>query len=242
MKFELPPLPYPKNALVPHISAETVELHYEKHHKGYLDKLKKLVSGKPEEERSLEELIRSARGDVFNNAAQVWNHTFYWQSLEPEGGGRPADGLAKMIDESFGSYDSFRSQFADAANGEFGSGWAWLVKGVSGNLLVCNSSDAENPLQGGLVPLLTLDVWEHAYYLDYRNQRARYVESFLDHLLNWNFVATNLVLAPPANDGEDIQGEGNPEADRRYREGATAFAKSGRAKQAARRAAREQSE
>lgn len=239
MKFEIPPLPYPKNALAPFIGAETVDLHYEKHHKGYLEKLEKLVRGKPEADPSLEDLIRTARGDVFNNAAQLWNHNFYWLSMQPGGGGEPAGELATRIEESFGSYIEFRAQFAAAAVGEFGSGWTWIVQGQSGRLLVCNSNDAENPLQRDLVPLLTLDVWEHAYYLDYRNERARYVENFLDHLLNWDFVATNLMLAPPADEGLDIQGEGNPEADERYRERATAFAKSGRAKPAAERAARE---
>ena len=239
MKFEIDPLPYPKNALAPFIGAETVDLHYEKHHKGYLEKLEKLVRGKPEADESLEDLIRTARGDVFNNAAQVWNHNFYWLSMRPGGGGEPTGELATRIDESFGSYIEFRAQFAAAAVGEFGSGWTWLVQGPSGGLVVCNSNDAENPLQRDLVPLLTLDVWEHAYYLDYRNERARYVEKFLDHLLNWDFVATNLTLAPPADEGLDIQGEGNPEADGRYRERATAFAKSRRAKPAAERAARE---
>jgi len=193
---EMPPLPYPKNALAPHIGAETVELHYEKHHKGYLEKLTKLVRGKPEADRSLEELIRSASGEVFNNAAQVWNHNFYWLSMKPGGGGEPTDDLAREIDASFGSYRNFREQFAKAAIGEFGSGWAWLVKGAQDRLYVCNSDDAENPLQRDLMPLLTIDVWEHAYYLDYRNERKRYVEAFLDHLLNWDFAASNLTLAP----------------------------------------------
>jgi Fe-Mn family superoxide dismutase len=195
-KFEIPPLPYPKNALAPFISAETVDLHYEKHHKGYLEKLQKLVRGKPEAEQSLEELIRSASGEVFNNAAQVWNHNFYWLSMKPEGGGPPSDELAALIDDSFGSYRDFRKQFEEAAVGEFGSGWTWVVKGAGGRLYVCSSDDAENPLQRDLVPLLTLDVWEHAYYLDYRNERKRYVEKFLEHLLNWDFVASNLTLAP----------------------------------------------
>jgi len=239
MKFEIDPLPYPKNALAPFIGAETVDLHYEKHHKGYLEKLEKLVRGKPEADESLEDLIRTARGDVFNNAAQVWNHNFYWLSMRPGGGGEPTGELATRIDASFGSYIEFRAQFTEAAVGEFGSGSTWLVQGPSGGLVVCNSNDAENPLQRDLVPLLTLDVWEHAYYLDYRNERARYVEKFLDHLLNWDFVATNLTLAPPADEGLDIQGEGNPEADERYREQATRFAKSGRVKPAAERAARE---
>ena len=226
MKFEIPPLPYPKNGLAPFIGGETVELHYEKHHKGYLDKLSKLLRGKPEAELSLEELIRTARGDVFNNAAQVWNHDFYWHSMQPGGGGEPTRELANRIDESFGSYIEFRAQFAEAAVGEFGSGWAWLVKGLDGRLLVCNSNDAENPIQRDLVPLLTIDVWEHAYYLDYRNERARYVEMFLDHLLNWDFVATHLALAPPTHEGLDLQGEGDRDADQRYRERATAFSES----------------
>jgi Fe-Mn family superoxide dismutase len=228
MKFEIPPLPYPKNALAPFIGAETVDLHYEKHHKGYLEKLEKLVRGKPEADGSLEELIRTARGEVFNSAAQVWNHDFYWMSMQPGGGGEPAGELANRIAQSFGSYIEFRARFAEAAIGEFGSGWAWLVKGVDDRLLVCKSDDAENPLQRDLVPLLTIDVWEHAYYLDYRNERARYVDMFLDHLLNWDFVASNLTLAPPGDEGLDIQGEGNTEADERYRERATAFAQSHR--------------
>ena len=238
-KFEIAPLPYPKNALAPHIGAETVELHYEKHHRGYADKLNELVRGKPEAECSLEDLIRSKSGDVFNNAAQLWNHNFYWLSMKPDGGGEPSDTLAAKIDDAFGSYRGFRDQFAASAIGEFGSGWAWLAQGVSGDLIVCSSDDAQNPLQRGLVPLLTIDVWEHAYYLDYHNERKRYVERYLDRLLNWDFVASNLTLAPPAHEGYDIQGEGNVEADERYRERATDFAESGRAKSAAERAARE---
>ena len=195
-KYELSPLPYPQNALTPHIGAETVELHYERHHRGYVDKLNQLVRGKPEADRSLEQLIRSASGEVFNNAAQAWNHTFYWLSMKPDGGGEPTDALARRIDDAFGSYRDFRDRFAAAAVGEFGSGWAWLAKDHRERLLVCSSDDAENPLQRGLMPLLTLDVWEHAYYLDYRNERKRYVEKFLDHLLNWDFVASNLALAP----------------------------------------------
>jgi len=222
MKFEIAPLPYPKEALEPHLSAETLEFHYEKHHKSYLAKLRKLIEGKPEAEHTLEELIRTATGDVFNNAAQVWNHSFYWMSLKPNGGGKPEEDLLSVIESWFGSYDAFRTQFADAANGEFGSGWAWLVMDAGGRLSVRSSSDAENPLQRNLVPLMTLDVWEHAYYVDYRNERARYVETFLDHLLNWDFVAANLALAPKP----PARGEGNRMADRRYRERATTFAQS----------------
>ena len=204
MKFEIPPLPYPKNALEPHLSAETLELHYEKHHKGYLEKLRKGIEGKPEAERSLEDLIRTAEGEIFNNAAQVWNHTFYWKSLRPDGGGKPKDELLGVLESSFGSLDSFRERFADAAIRQFGSGWAWLVQSPTGRLSVRSSSDAENPLQLSLTPLLTLDVWEHAYYVDYRNERARYVKAFLDHLLNWDFVASNLSLASEA--GRQVRG------------------------------------
>ena len=218
MKFEIPPLPYPKDALEPHLSAETLELHYEKHHKGYLEKLRKNIEGKPEAERSLEDLIRTADGDLFND-----------------------DELLGVIESSFGGFERFRERFTKAANGEFGSGWAWLVKDATGRLSVRSSSDAENPLQRNLTPLLTLDVWEHAYYVDYRNERARYVETFLDHLLNWDFVASNLALAPTPDAEGDIQGEGNRDADRRYREGATAFAESGQVEPAARRAARDPS-
>ena len=237
MNFEIPPLPFPKDALEPYLSAETLELHYEKHHKGYLEKLRKSIEGKPEADRSLEDLIRTAEGDLFNNAAQVWNHSFYWRSLNPDGGGRPDDETLKLLESSFGSFERFRERFADAANGEFGSGWAWLVKNTTGGLSVLSSSDAENPLQRGFTPLVTLDVWEHAYYVDYRNERARYVDDFLDHLINWDFVASNLSVAPSADAEPEIQGEGNREADRRYREGATEFSESGEVEAAARRAA-----
>lgn len=197
MKFEMMPLPFEKDALEPHISAETVELHYGKHHSGYLEKLRKDIEGKPEADLGLEEIIRTASGDRFNNAAQVWNHDFYWMSLSPEGGGRPDSDVEEMLASSFGSYEDFREQFAEAATGEFGSGWAWLVREPGGRLQVRSSSDAENPLQRSLTPLLTLDVWEHAYYVDYRNERARYVEAFLDHLVNWDFVTANLALVEP---------------------------------------------
>jgi superoxide dismutase, Fe-Mn family len=195
MTFEIPPLPYSKRALAPHVSARTVDLHYEKHHKGYLRKLKQLVSGKPEAKLGLEDLIRTTDGAVFDNAAQVWNHTFYWKSMRPPGGARPEGELLDVLKSAFGSLAAFKRQFAEAAIGEFGSGWAWLVRDRSGRLHVRNSSDAENPLQQGLVPLLTLDVWEHAYYLDYQNEREPYVRAFLDELLNWEFVAENLGIA-----------------------------------------------
>jgi Fe-Mn family superoxide dismutase len=192
VKFEIPPLPYAKDGLEPYVSARTVELHYEKHHKGYLKKLQDLVRGKPEAERSLEELICSADGAVFNNAAQVWNHTFYWQSMKPGGGGRPGGRLRDALEQAFGSFEGFKQGFAEAASGEFGSGWAWLVSDPRGRLRILSTTDAENPLQQGLTPLLTLDVWEHAYYLDYQNERGDYIRGFLDHLLDWSFVAENL--------------------------------------------------
>jgi Fe-Mn family superoxide dismutase len=195
VKIQVPPLPYPKDALAPHVSARTVELHYEKHHKGYLAKVKKILEGKPEADGELEDLIRTAEGTLFDNAAQVWNHTFYWRSMRPRGGGKPEQALLDVLTNAFGSFDEFRQRFAEAANGEFGSGWAWLVKDKHGRLRVQSSTDAENPIREGFVPLLTLDVWEHAYYLDYQNERDRYVERFLDHLVNWDFVTENLGLA-----------------------------------------------
>jgi Fe-Mn family superoxide dismutase len=192
MKLALPPLPYAKNALAPHLSARTLGVHYEKHHKGYLRKLGKLVRGKPEEKLSLEELVRHATGDVFDNAAQVWNHTFYWESMRPGGGGRPEPALGALIASSFGSVADFKQRFAEAASTRFGSGWAWLERDARGRLRIESTANAENPLQRGSTPLLTMDVWEHAYYLDYQSERDRYVRGFLDHLLNWDFVLENL--------------------------------------------------
>jgi Fe-Mn family superoxide dismutase len=198
MSFEIAPLPYATDALAPTLSAAAVELHYEKHHKGYLAKLRKLTEGTAEASSSLEELIRTARGELFNNAAQVWNHSFYWCCMRARGGGKPSGTLLAALEAAFGSFERFRKQFADAANGEFGSGWAWLVLDPLGQLRVASSDDAENPLQRGAEPLLALDVWEHAYYLDYRNERARYVEGFLDQLVNWDFVVANLNAAAKA--------------------------------------------
>jgi len=239
MKFEIAPLPYDQDALEPYISAETLDLHYEKHHKGYLAKLRAGIEGKPEARKSLEELIRTSSGNLFNNAAQVWNHSFYWKSMRPDGGGRPDGAIRGLIESSFGSFDRFRTSFSEAANGEFGSGWAWLIRDSKGRLQVTDSSDADNPLRHGQVPLLTIDVWEHAYYVDYRNERARYVEAFVDHLLNWEFVAANLAAAEARGENPDLHGEGNRDADRAYREGATEFAESGRVAGAAREAASE---
>ncbi len=191
MSFELPPLPYEKNALEPHISAETLEYHYGKHHQTYVTNLNKLTEGKPEADMSLEELIKSSSGGVFNNAAQVWNHTFYWNCLSPNGGGAPTGKLAEAIDAAFGSFEEFKSQFSTSAATNFGSGWTWLVKKADGNLAIVNTSNAGNPMTDGDTPLLTCDVWEHAYYIDYRNARPKYVESFWN-LVNWDFVAGNL--------------------------------------------------
>jgi Fe-Mn family superoxide dismutase len=192
VKLEIPALPYPKEALAPYLSAETLDEHYEKHHKGYLHKLKKLVRGKPEEQQSLEDVIRHAHGDLFDNAAQVWNHDFLWRSMRPKGGGRPPNVLRELLTDAFGSFAGFKRSFAEAATGHFGSGWAWLVKDGRGRLRVESTANAGNPLERDCVPLLVLDVWEHAYYLDYRSERDRYVRAFLDHLLNWDFVAENL--------------------------------------------------
>jgi Fe-Mn family superoxide dismutase len=195
MKLLLPPLPYAKDALAPHLSARTLELHYEKHHKGYLRKLAKLVRGKPEEKLSLEQLVRHTDGAIFDNAAQVWNHDFYWRSMKPGGGGRPGNPLRELLVRGFGSVADFKAELAEAANARFGSGWAWLLLDARGRLRVESTPNAENPLQRGATPLLTLDVWEHAYYLDYQNERERYVRGFLDRLLNWDFVLANLEAA-----------------------------------------------
>lgn len=192
MNIEIPKLPYAYDALEPVISSRTLELHFDKHHQGYVTKLEKAIAGTPRAERSLEELIRETDGDVFNNAAQVWNHSFYWQSLKPGGGGEPKGELANAIKSGFGSFAAMRDAFHDAATGEFGSGWAWLVLDRDGRLRVASSSDAENPLQKGHTPLLTIDVWEHAYYLDYQNRRAEYVDGVLDRLINWDFAVENV--------------------------------------------------
>lgn len=192
MKLELAPLPYAEDALDPYLSARTVHTHHAKHHAGYVDKLWKLIQGTPDDQLSLEELIRTSTGEVFNNAAQVWNHDFYWRSMKPGGGGRPGNALCSRLVESFGSVSSCKNAIAEAAADQFGAGWAWLVQDGRGRLRVESSANAENPLQNGFVPLLAIDVWEHAYYLDYQSERDRYVRGFLDHLLNWEFVAENL--------------------------------------------------
>lgn len=191
MAFTLPELPYPMDALSPHISAETLEYHYGKHHNAYVTNLNKLVEGTPNAEKKLEDIICNSEGGLFNNAAQVWNHSFYWNCLSPNGGGEPSGAVSDAINEAFGSFDSFKEQFSAAAATQFGSGWAWLVKNTSGKLEIVKTSNAECPLTNGVKPLLTCDVWEHAYYIDYRNARPKYIEAFWS-LVNWDFVAENL--------------------------------------------------
>ncbi|MBI4827472.1 MAG: superoxide dismutase [Fe] [Nitrospinae bacterium] len=191
MEHKLPDLPYARNALAPHISAETIEYHYGKHHQTYVTNLNGLIKGTEFENASLEEIVRKASGGMFNNAAQVWNHTFYWNGLKPGGGGAPTGAAGEAITSAFGSFDAFKQQFSDAAVKQFGSGWAWLVKDASGKLSIVQTSNAGNPMTDGKTPLMTCDVWEHAYYIDYRNARAKYVESFWN-LVNWDAVAKNL--------------------------------------------------
>ncbi|NOK03250.1 MULTISPECIES: superoxide dismutase [Myxococcus] len=190
MPFTLPDLPYKKDALAPHMSAETLEFHHDKHHAAYVNNLNKLLDGKPEANKSLEEVILSSDGGVFNNAAQVWNHTFFWQCMKPAGGGKPTGELAAAIDRDFGSFDKFKEEFSTAAATQFGSGWAWLVL-EGGKLKVTKTGNADLPMKHGQKALLTIDVWEHAYYIDYRNARPKFIETFLTHLVNWDFVAQN---------------------------------------------------
>ena len=190
MEHKLPELPYSKDALVPNISGETLEYHYGKHHKAYVDNLNKLIPGTEFENLPLEDIVRKASGGIFNNAAQVWNHTFYWDCLSSKGGGIPTGDLAKAINKTFGSFDQFKEKFANSAATLFGSGWAWLVEMPDGSLAIEQTSNAGNPLRDGKEPLLICDVWEHAYYIDYRNARAKYIEAFWK-LVNWEFVSNN---------------------------------------------------
>ncbi|MEJ2480225.1 MAG: Fe-Mn family superoxide dismutase, partial [Acidihalobacter sp.] len=183
--------PYAKDALAPAISAETLEYHHDKHHQTYVTNLNKLIPGTEFENASLEDIIRKApAGGVFNNGAQVWNHTFYFAGMSPNGGGEPTGELAEAINKAFGSFAEFKEKFAASGAGNFGSGWTWLVKKASGDLDIVNTSNAANPLRDGLTPLLTVDVWEHAYYIDYRNARPKYLEAFWN-VVNWDFVAKN---------------------------------------------------
>lgn len=191
MAFELPALPYEKNALEPHISAETLEYHYGKHHATYVTKLNGLVEGTELANKDLEEIIKSSDGGVFNNAAQIWNHTFYWNSLSPNGGGEPSGALSDAINARWGSFADFKAALNDKAVNNFGSSWTWLVKKADGSLDIVNTSNAATPLTDpSLTPLLTVDLWEHAYYIDYRNARPKYLEGFWA-LVNWDFAAAN---------------------------------------------------
>ena len=194
--FSLPPLPYAESALAPTISAQTIGLHYGKHHKTYVDTLNKLVTGTELADQSLEDIIKTTAGNadkaqIFNNAGQVWNHNFYWRCLGPKAGGKPTGALEDKLSTAFGSFDKFKKEFADAAVAQFGSGWAWVVSD-NGTLKVVKTGNAESPLIKGQTPLLTIDVWEHSYYLDYQNKRADYVKAIIEKLLNWDFLAENL--------------------------------------------------
>jgi Fe-Mn family superoxide dismutase len=191
MAITLPPLPWAKDALAPHISAETIDFHYGKHHQAYVTNLNKLIEGKPEASKSLEDIVKASDGPVFNNAAQVWNHTFYWNSMKPKGGGSPTGKLLEMVNKDFGSVQKLKDELGEAAKTQFGSGWAWLVLD-GGKLKVAKTSNADLPLKKGQKALLTCDVWEHAYYIDYRNRRPDYVTAYLEHLVNWDFAAKNL--------------------------------------------------
>ncbi|MCG9875283.1 MAG: superoxide dismutase [Fe] [Leptospiraceae bacterium] len=190
MEHKLPELPYAKNALAPTISEETLEFHYGKHHQAYVTNLNNLIKGGEFENSSLEDIIKKSSGGIFNNAAQVWNHTFYWHSLAPNAGGEPSGKIGEAINKSFGSFAAFKEKFSASAVGNFGSGWTWLVKKEDGSLEIVNTSNAGCPIKDGLNALLTIDVWEHAYYVDYRNARPKYVEAFWN-LVNWKFAEEN---------------------------------------------------
>ena len=190
MTHVLPPLPFARDALEPVISAETIDYHYGKHHQAYVTNLNKLIAGTEFADASLEDIVMQSDGGMFNNAAQVWNHTFYWSGLSPDGGGQPVGALAAAIDNAFGSFAEFREAFVKSAVGNFGSGWTWLVKDGDGSVAIVNTSNAATPLRDGKQPLLTIDVWEHAYYIDYRNARPQYLDEIWK-LVNWDFVAAN---------------------------------------------------
>jgi Fe-Mn family superoxide dismutase len=192
MTHQLPALPYAEDALAPHISRETLDYHYGKHHNTYVVNLNNLIKDTEYANLSLEEIIRKApAGGIYNNAAQTWNHTFYWNSIKPNGGGQPAGALAQAIDQKWGSFDEFKKAFQASAASNFGSGWTWLVKKTDGSVDIVNTGAAGNPLTTGDTPLLTVDVWEHAYYIDYRNQRPKYLETFVNSLINWKFAEKN---------------------------------------------------
>jgi len=190
MEHTLPPLPFDKNALAPHMSEETLEYHYGKHHQTYVTNLNKLIPGTEFENLPLEEIVKKSSGGVFNNSAQVWNHTFFWNSLSPKGGGAPTGALADAINAKYGSYDKFKEEFAKVATGTFGSGWTWLVKKTDGTVDIVSTSNAATPLTTDSKALLTIDVWEHAYYIDYRNARPKFIEAYWN-IVNWEFAAKN---------------------------------------------------
>lgn len=190
MEHTLPPLPYPKEALEPHISRETLEFHYGKHHQAYVTNLNNLIKGTEFENASLEDIIRKSSGGVFNNSAQVWNHTFFWDCMSPDGGSAPTGALAEAINAKWGSFDKFKEEFSKSCVSNFGSGWTWLVKKGDGSVDIVNTSNAGTPLTGSDKPLLTCDVWEHAYYIDYRNARPKFVEAFWN-VANWDFASRN---------------------------------------------------
>lgn len=192
MSFTLPALPYPKTALAPHISTETIDYHYGKHHQTYVNNLNNLIPNTPFAQKTLEEIIKTATGGIFNNAAQIWNHTFYWNCLSPDNK-KPSSKLVEILTKNFGSLEKFQEEFTKAALGLFGSGWVWLVKNPDGKLAITALSNAGNPLTSEQIPLLTCDVWEHAYYIDYRNARAKYLEAFWK-IINWEFIAKNLAI------------------------------------------------
>jgi Fe-Mn family superoxide dismutase len=191
MEHTLPALPYAMDALAPHISKETFEFHYGKHHQAYVTNLNNLVKGTEFADAKLEDIVKKSSGGVFNNAAQVWNHTFFWSSMKPGGGGKPAGAIAAAIDKKWGSFDAFKEAFTKSAVGNFGAGWTWLVKKADGSVDIVNTSNAATPLTTADKALLTIDVWEHAYYIDYRNARPKFVETFLANLANWDFASKN---------------------------------------------------
>ena len=194
MEHTLPALPYAKNALAPHISEETLDFHYGKHHQTYVTNLNNLIKGTEFENSSLEEIVKKSSAGIYNNAAQIWNHTFLWHSMKPNGGGTPTGALADAINAKWGNFDDFKKAFAASAVGNFGSGWTWLVKKADGSLEIVNTGAAGTPLTTADKALLTVDVWEHAYYIDYRNARAKYLEVFLNNLANWDFAAANFAV------------------------------------------------
>jgi superoxide dismutase, Fe-Mn family len=191
MEHTLPALPFASDALAPHMSKETFEYHHAKHHQAYVTNLNNLIKGTAHESQDLEAIVKSASGPIYNNAAQVWNHTFFWSCLKPAGGGEPSGALAAAIDAKFGSYTAFKEAFTKSAVGNFGSGWTWLVKKADGSVDIVNTGAAGTPLTTADKALLTIDVWEHAYYIDYRNMRPKFVETFLTHLVNWSFAEAN---------------------------------------------------